>query len=77
LLEDVLSKPMGRGMRPACDSGVLPVTLPKGSDGSLLVQSLAPDVEVEESNSELAQKETISARDKATLSRRRTQSSPL
>jgi hypothetical protein len=71
---------MGRGMRPACDSGVLPVTLPKGSDGSLLVQpvqSLAPDVEVEESNSELAQKETISARDKATLSRRRTQSSPL
>lgn len=53
---------MGRGTRPTSDSGVLPVKWSKGSDGVLLVplQSLAPDLEVEESNSELAQKETIS-----------------
>jgi hypothetical protein len=53
---------VGRGARLACDSRVLPVTWPAGSDGVLLVrplQSLAPDLEVEESNSELAQKDTI------------------
>lgn len=54
---------MGRRTRPTCDSDVLPVKWSKGSDGVLLVrplQSLAPDLEVEESNSELVQKETIS-----------------
>lgn len=54
---------MGRGTRLAGDSGVLPVTWSKGSDGVLLVrplQSLAPDLEVEESNSGLGQKEAIS-----------------
>ena len=55
---------MGRGTRLAGDSGVLPVTRSQGSDGVLLVrplQSLAPDLEVEESNSELGQKrETVS-----------------
>lgn len=63
LLEEVLSKPVGRGTRLAGDSGVLPVTWSKGSDGVLLVrplQSLAPDLEVEESNSGLGQKEAIS-----------------
>ena len=53
---------MGRGTRLAGDSGVLPVTWSKGSDGVLLVrplQSLAPDLEVEEPNSELGQDETI------------------
>lgn len=55
---------MGRGTRPTSDSGVLPVKWSKGADGVLLVRplpSLAPDLEVEESNSELAQKETISS----------------
>lgn len=54
---------MGRGTRPTCDTGVLPVTWSEGSDGVPLVrvlQSLAPDLEVEESNSELGQKETNS-----------------
>ena len=63
LLKEVLSKPVGRGTRPTCDSGVLPVTWSEGSDGVLLVrvlQSLAPDLEVEVSNSELGQKEAIS-----------------
>ena len=43
----------------AGDSGVLPLTRAKGSDGVLLVrpvQRLAPDLEVEVSNSELGQK---------------------
>jgi hypothetical protein len=54
---------VGRGARLACDSGVRPVTRSKGSDGVLLVrhlQGLAPDLEVEESNSGLGQEETIS-----------------
>lgn len=54
---------MGCGTRLAGDSGVLPITRSKGSDGVLLVrllQSLAPDLEVEESNSGLAQKGAIS-----------------
>jgi hypothetical protein len=55
---------VGRGTRLAGDSGVLPVTRSEGSDGVLLVrprQSLAPDLEIEESNSELGQKrETVS-----------------
>jgi hypothetical protein len=53
---------MGRGTRLACDSRVLPVNRSKASDGLLLVrpvQSLAPDLKIEESNPELGQTDTI------------------
>jgi hypothetical protein len=52
-----------RGTRLARDSGCLPVTWSKGSDRVLLVrplQGLAPDLEIEEPNSTLVQKQTIS-----------------
>ena len=63
LLEEVPPKPLGGGARLAGDSGVLPVSRSKGPNGVLLVrylQGLAPDLEVEESYSELGQTEGIS-----------------
>lgn len=53
---------MGRGTRFTRNSGGLPITRSQGSDRVLLVrplQSLAPDLEVKKSDSELGRSQTL------------------
>ena len=56
---------MGRGARPACHPRSLRIARSKAADGVVLVrtlQDLAPHLEVEESDSELAQEATSEER---------------